>query len=305
MAQISPQEWDSSRVLYKYLDVDGAFLTLSNRTVRCTSPIEFNDPFDTTTEIRLGFEPEEFGSAIANHLKRLIFSDAPPVFEEMTPLAHAILAARKIRKRLRKDAPIDLEEQGLKAAFEDIRRTMDDGNRMWRDFLLTWRIYSLSERTDNLLMWAHYADMHRGAVVGFRCVPDLDSCFCVAEKVRYQREIPVLATLDEWLQHIVGQKRLNLEEKFMELTLTKSSDWEYEQEYRYMLPKIPESDLNYDIRRIDPQEIHTLHLGCRMTTTDRGKIISEIKGDLSHVQVYQALQSRTNFAIEFEPISVA
>ena len=57
--------------------------------------------------------------------------------------------------------------------------------------------------------------MHRGAVVGFRCVPDLDLCFCVAEKISYQREIPVLATLDGWLQHIVGQKRLSLEEKFM------------------------------------------------------------------------------------------
>ena len=89
------ENWDPSRVLYKYLDAEGAFQTLSKRSVKCSSPLTFNDSLDTVTEIQLDFEPEAFPDAFMNALKELIFSDKEPVFEAETMFSLFIRVARR------------------------------------------------------------------------------------------------------------------------------------------------------------------------------------------------------------------
>ena len=72
------------------------------------------------------------------------------------------------------------------------------------------RVFCVSEIHNDLLMWAHYADCHRGAVVEFRCIPSgAGSALCAARPVQYQASIPVFArTVEEWVAHMVGERRL-------------------------------------------------------------------------------------------------
>lgn len=105
-------------------------------------------------------------------------------------------------------------------------------------------VISLAETKDNLLMWSHYADSHRGVVIEFNIddenpfdLFDLThkSNFSqkkIFERVKYRKtrwvEEPKTKTNDDILKHYM---------------LTKSDEWIYEKEYRYILP----SDLSNNI----------------------------------------------------------
>jgi hypothetical protein len=65
-------------------------------------------------------------------------------------------------------------------------------------------------------MWSHYTDKHRGICLEFGTD---NSLFAEAMEVIYRSNYP------RWVPH-------NREEYAFEMFLTKSDDWEYEQEYR-------------------------------------------------------------------------
>ena len=46
--------------------------------------------------------------------------------------------------------------------------------REWHDKVPRMRMLCITEEHDNLLMWAHYAQNHTGAVLEFRVMPEED-----------------------------------------------------------------------------------------------------------------------------------
>ena len=92
-------------------------------------------------------------------------------------------------------------------------------NKFSKDF----GIISLSENKNNILMWSHYADNHKGVVIGFK-TEKFDK---IPMKVEYKNE-RVNIPLDDEKAHEYRQAVLN--------TLkTKYKDWIYENEYRCLL----------------------------------------------------------------------
>lgn len=105
------------------------------------------------------------------------------------------------------------------------------------DFMGLHGIVSLSETADNLLMWSHYADEHKGAVVELLiderapfktfnitgCPASSDATF---SKVNYRkrRNYPIGDTADP------------LESIKKHYYLTKSDEWIYEKEHRFIFP---------------------------------------------------------------------
>ena len=107
-------------------------------------------------------------------------------------------------------------------------------------------ILSLTTSDENPLMWAHYGDEHRGFCIGYDVsCPFFSSDYCLIPaskgKVIYKNEKPVsdspefdLGLYDAFLQAMgleedVTSKTAEIARK---LYLTKSEDWEYEDEYR-------------------------------------------------------------------------
>ena len=300
MFNLDTKLWDPNRILYKYLNAEGAYLSLRDCMVKCSSPALFNDPFDTITGIRRGFGIKEFSECWRKYLKMLVFSVEEPAFEELTDMSHRILNLRKTRNEFNFDGEIDYDNPLIKEAEKQLIGSFEKEFASDEEFLFSWRINCLTSRYNNLLMWAHYADMHKGAVIGYRCVPELNSCFCAASPVIYRQDIPSLGTAEEWVRHILGVERTKFEDRIMQMFITKSIDGEYEQEYRYnMLMKGDGSEM-YDLRDIHPREIHSIYLGCRISTEDKERILHTIRGQLNHVIVYQARKSKTQFKLEFE-----
>jgi len=105
------------------------------------------------------------------------------------------------------------------------------------EFLDLHGVISLSETYDNLLMWSHYAEEHKGIAVEFEVneneplstfllgnvPPSSDSFF---DRVKYRKSRSFPYEIDKNHIREVGKHYY----------LTKSDEWIYEKEYRYILP---------------------------------------------------------------------
>lgn len=115
-----------------------------------------------------------------------------------------------------------------------------------REQLAEVGIFSLSEVADHPLMWAHYAEQHRGLCIGFEVTDE--SVLADSERflrVTYSDSIPKMG--DGFLQQLTfsldedGRPRSGTQIAFSDQAMraavsTKSSDWAYEREWRYVEP---------------------------------------------------------------------
>ncbi|MEQ1599605.1 MAG: DUF2971 domain-containing protein [Methylotenera sp.] len=91
-------------------------------------------------------------------------------------------------------------------------------------------IFSLSEIPTEPLLWAHYADGHKGVVIEFDANSGL---FQIAQKVTYANEAPVINRLIDTMDEILTKSMF-----------TKNSYWSHEQEWRLIARWQDEARLN-------------------------------------------------------------
>jgi hypothetical protein len=285
----------------KYVTADTARRILQNRTVKWSSPLLFNDPFDTQFDLRFGFELDELPPAFAAEFEKLIYGKDEPTCDPRHPMGLMIHVLRQTRDKVPKE---ELLGPRLLAALGEgvanARRVLDQQNLRWRDYLRQMRVFCVAEEHNDLLMWAHYTDSHRGAVIKFKCLPQRDTALCAARRVDYRREIPGLGSLHDWIKHLTAQVRLDFSNLFLDLAFTKSAHWSYEKEWRCWWTVAPGNRKElHDFAPIFAQEVESIYLGCKITEEDRLDLIGLLAGDFSHVEVYQAEPSKKRFELEF------
>ena len=160
----------------------------------------------------------------------------------------------------------------------------------------------MSETYDEILMWSHYADHHRGAVVEFNCIPSIDRAFNVASKVNYTNVKPNFGNFDQWFDHSTRKKPMDNWDLSSRYSFTKSYHWQYEKEWRFALKKTSEDEALYEYRDILPQELSAIYLGCNMSEDDRGQILQLIKRFLPHMRIHQAFTAVDEYRLYFERI---
>jgi hypothetical protein len=186
--------------LYKY-QVFGprALENLKSRQIWFCAPARFNDPFDCA----LSVIPDDLSDAdlvrAYEYIKMRMGND--PAFD----LTFA--TDGKPNDRFRSDVL-----NGVKSAFADLtRKNLEEHG-----------VACFSEIHDSLLMWAHYADGHRGFCLEFDATMEP---FSKARRVIYQDTLPSLNPVD--VLEDVKQA-----DPFEPMLLTKSACWSYEREWR-------------------------------------------------------------------------
>lgn len=183
---------------YKYLPfgTDKKSLDVIKKgTIKFTCPKDFNDPFDCQPLVDTDNLPEmnAFKKAFAIQSKGLSFLD----------------------KKILRDRMLF-----------DFRRSIKSGD-MISYFLDTVGVLSLSRQYNNALMWSHYAEYHRGFVVGFKYQKpddlkedphDMDIRKIIPSEVKYSKNKPVYNPSSN--------------EFDMSVLLTKDDVWKYEAEER-------------------------------------------------------------------------
>lgn len=302
------------KYFYKYVTPEAALLILQNRKLKYSSPVTFNDPFDVQTRILYPFQESEFAELFIKEFYRLTHDEKDPYLYATAPLASHIQSIRKVVKnksiKLSQD---DWMKEIKDIAMEQYLQLLDIMNTWWSKVGKASRIFCVVEEPDNLLMWAHYAQSHTGAVIQFECLPELDNLLCAARKVNYVAAPPVIAeTPDDYIRYLTGQLLIDFNSLFYDLYLSKSDHWKYEKEWRVFIPPdlenpvIPRdaygNEKLFDLLSFRPQEIHSIYFGCKMSENNRQKIGTYLSGDFKHVKKYNCIRNEKKYKLDFAEI---
>lgn len=224
--------------LYHYEKFNSTYLanTLRNQIIHCSDPSNLNDPWDC----KPAFDPQAL--------------DDPTVLE------------REIAWRLEHPAK-ELWAAQMRADPQARIDFMNGASKSIEEMLAQRRIYCLTPKADNILMWSHYADNHRGLCLEFS-VSD-NPLFSKAAQVVYREDYP------HWAPCNINDKPGLV----MELILTKSSDWHYEEEYR--LVSVQKStlanflQLHGDYFRLPNGALKSVIMGCEADHKTIGALMKE------------------------------
>lgn len=241
-----------------------ADLLLNNR-IKFSNPSSFNDPWDCRIKFskRLLDNPEiykanvEYAIDIQRRHLRIPESELAIRHEQLT------------NNRVFMEARIDEYTQGMNYAIE-------------KDY----RVYCLSSEPDSFLMWAHYANSHKGLCFGFKSTSKV---FSEALEVNYSELYPQLDPSE------------NDDDKFFrDALLTKAKQWSYEKEFRVIAKEVDSEayiSLKNGFLTFDPTDLVSIVLGCSATTDDIQTLKIILKERKSPVELFQARPASDRYSL--------
>ena len=182
--------------LYKYYsDTKLNFETIKNNSIWYSAPCNFNDIFDCNISI----DDEK------------IFNNALNLF----PNKRGVRTGSPMWKKLKEE--INRGLYMLETQFNELRNTTG--------------ISCFSEREDSLLMWAHYANNHRGICVEYNLLNINKELGFTAVPIIYSNDRTCFDSIDSY-----GEK--DIWEFFIESLTSKSMEWNYEKEWRIIRDQV-------------------------------------------------------------------
>ncbi len=293
---ISPNRKHNRRFFYKYTTAKVAKLILINKTLRFSSPLLFNDPFDVARKLKFAFSGKEVNDAFLEELICLIQTEKPSSLRN--PKLQALLQySSSLTSNQRESFIKDLENEifpvklGESDSFKELQEK-------WDEVLRFSRILSVAAEKDNPVMWWSYAKNYRGVVIELECVDIYDSPLLVAKEVEYSNAPLTIGSLDYWVKMITGQIEFDYKEVFECLELTKTLHWAHEKEWRVIAFE-KYSDQLYSDYHVHPRTFSKVFLGENTDEQDRNDIHQLIDFDMAHMKIYDMVLNHDSRKIEF------
>ena len=286
---------------YKYASAETAMRIIAARSFRWSAPTNFNDPFDHQVGFFLDLDDHEFARHLTTSIERIVFTDAPVGTGASLEFTHLLLQLRAIRDRLRRaDVLAELHASSL-ATAANLRSGIDNFNATIQSHLLHSRVFCVAERPDNIVMWSHYADEHRGVVFHLACSDALDNRLLAARRVTYADSFIAFPNAEEYAMHLTGERPLDFVALSWNMALTKHLDWSYEREWRVHIPLLQAPGGSGYSTYEEPAEVFaSIYLGCRMASAQVEAILSAANQHLPHTKVYRAVRSTKSFSLVIE-----
>jgi len=289
---------------YKYTDAEGAKKILGNQQLLYTSPREFNDPFDCKIGLRMGYEHEKFGPLFVGKLYQLLFSKSRPELLD-SPRKDKILSLWERGNNKEKIQFLE-EVQASWERDEVLSKTEETNDNAITHILRTHRVFCVSKVHHQILMWSHYADKHKGAVIKLTIPENPPGCWRF-KKVTYSNEFPIHNTTEQMVDNLLGLWRADPEETASKLLFTKSNHWRYEYEWRDIV-KLEGPD-NFGEGKhcldVEKERILAVYFGIDMKDEDREEIVEIVNEKLPHIEIYQAKKDKDRFKLNFYRLTQA
>ncbi len=276
-------------MLYKYVTFNRARVLLTTQHIRLTQPSDFNDPFELHPEFQMMSQED--------------IAALPPAIDENGEVVKGMrqLTPEAMQRMLSAVLPHIARMQSVYQQFPETSFAIDN-NAVGRDYYdRNFGILSLTETPDNLLMWAHYADSHRGMVVGFEEShaffqgPDIVPGLPRLNKVEYNLKRPVLSLSTR---------------EHPKVFLRKSTEWAYEKEWRLIRP-LKEASMTTErdgsvplcLFGVPKDAIKMVITGALMAGSEHHELRDILSADsmLSHVKAHHALLSKEHYKLDIHP----
>lgn len=198
--------------------------------------------------------------------------------------------AAGVEKKARKDGCSEAEIQRIVEKQVPLKtENMKNGSREVQRGIDSLGIYCLTELPDNILMWSHYADEHRGFSIEYdRNLDNRLGQYDYTRKIQYI-DHPILYPDDFYAPHKDQPEGiLPDDDPYMRMLYTKAPDWGYEREWRIR-------NATPDTLEDWPAEVKSIIFGMEMPGDDKAKII-EILGN--SVNYKQAIRRDYEFKLD-------
>ncbi|WP_353506128.1 DUF2971 domain-containing protein [Variovorax sp. J22P240] len=119
-------------------------------------------------------------------------------------------------------------------------------------------------------MWAHYADNHRGCVLGFRHIHERDTPFAVAHRIRYSDRPPIGGSGLDFV--LYGPTRRLSDRLVRAICFTRELSWSYEREWRSLTYQAEPTGTLFDDLDFFAEELESVTLGPRTTLSSKKAI---------------------------------
>lgn len=261
---------DGHRVLYHWQRFNAQRLraTLESNCIYCSSPGAFNDPWDCKP-----------------HFNSEVLAD--PQENE-----RHVNWAVDLCKRKTNMSPRDLERM-RRTLLSDRERAVELLNQisdeMAPEINNRYRVYCLGPTVSNLLMWAHYADNHRGVCLEFDIA---NETLCGALKCNYMPAFPLMKLHDD------------SDDAALLILLSKSDVWNYEEEYRLIAQEravaIPGADTlmtDNSFLQLQAGALRAVITGCQ---TDHNAVSTLVQQAAPQVRVRRAVRVPNRYQLKIE-----
>jgi hypothetical protein len=265
--------------LYKYRrfeskeERDRIKRTLEHGEIYFPSRLELNDPF----ELKVAFE---------------LNADKKAVIAGLVKSAQRAGKAGGAKARQVMEWQAKLRRRDPRELMNYVQR--EHNKRMETDCF----IYCLCAEDDNPILWAHYADSHKGMCIGFDSTVHPFHGACGLD---YADKYPTTP-----FPRVEGGE----DKLFLKSALTKSTHWKYENEYRLCSVRFDNPSWHLDLRWltgsqkeqtafVDPKTINRIYLGTRMPDPDREELVNFCRRRRPDIRIFAAAPSGREYKLEY------
>ncbi|NOQ34155.1 MAG: DUF2971 domain-containing protein [Methanosarcinales archaeon] len=273
--------------LFKYTSFsEKGYSILHKNKILLKTPDKFNDPFDCS--LTFAMDPSRDAihrKCIDNFKDELSESEIEELKKSDNPMLDLVKRVTENDPNIKKDQATifaDTISKSIEDEYNEMASRLSSGLK--KGIYIT----CFSESKDSILMWSHYADRHRGFCIeyDFSSLDFHDTTTRLLYPIIYTDS---LFDATEYLQPVFeGGEHNNLMVTYA--AITKSTEWRYEKEWRYVLQLGPSNDPPLSVPK--PKAIY---LGAKVSEGDKENII-ELANEMD-IKVYQMAMETSEFKL--------
>jgi hypothetical protein len=293
MNKLKQDEKPAEKLFYKYRPINQhLFDTLKNNELYFRDPRDYNDPIDSVMEVHY-----------------------EGTYEEMVD--YIVENSKDSREKIMEEVDTGIIWDKCQMIGNKLRVEMSYENILYKISPLPLT-YCLSKKPDEMLMWSHYADEHKGVCLSFKSKYGviqeedftgyrltIDSASMPIREIKYKKIMPSSVNL---LDKNLSRRSIRLS-KFL---LTKGACWRYEKEHRMLLVN-KESTAKERPKtkncKFEKTELEGVIFGLRTKYCDACKVHKIIEKNYInngiHINFYRVLKVKNEYAVKIIPISEA
>jgi hypothetical protein len=200
----------------------------------------------------------------------------------------------------------------LGGLLDDIER---DGESFLKSFreafvpeLQASKLLCLSKAYSDILMWSHYANNHSGALMVFKSIAH-DSQFKIARLVDYCSELPVMADNSMLFNLLLGLRSFGdpdmVKDAVDRVTMTKSSHWKYEKEWRMVGGNGFSPDEQTEVNPYSTSDLSALVFGPRYDRRVAQALIAEMRKHYCETSFYFAELDPNIYGLQLQALETS
>ena len=281
--------------LYKYQGFnDYSINNLFKSVVWLSSPENFNDPYDcaltfSSFDLFKHIFPLKIDEILSEALidESIISEDEKKLILDSND---SLITFSKIMISKEETIKVEDREELLATLMEVVNKVSSDTFSPFSSIVKESTVVScFSELNDSIVMWSHYANHHKGFCLeyDFSELSETNKISRIIYPVIYQKEVlnvtEYMKTRSEKTSIFFG----------IRAAITKSIEWEYEKEWRIILP----FGLSVKQMEIQVPLPKAIYVGSKIDSND--KILLKKYSDDNNIALYQSYMNENKFKIEF------